>query len=122
MIILNKGMLNNPFEILSKTKINDAYHKYVQEGAKYVIVVIWDLYDLVYRKVFYIWGQGVMGNTEAALHSGIIPGNPDFNGSRRADVYCLPGDTYWRSHSIFGISFIMYLKSNVLSSRTGGSK
>ena len=44
---INNGMLNNPFEILSKTKINDAYHEYVQEGAKYVIVVIWNMYDLV---------------------------------------------------------------------------
>ena len=44
---INNGMFNNPFEILSKTKINDAYHEYVQEGAKYVIVVIWNMYDLV---------------------------------------------------------------------------
>ena len=36
-----------PFEILSKTKINDAYHEYVKEGAKYVIVVICNMYDLV---------------------------------------------------------------------------
>ena len=94
--------------------VNDAYHKYMQEGAKYVIVAIWNLYDLVYRKVFYIWGQGILGNTEATLHSGIIPGNPDFNGSRRADVYCLPSDADWRSYSSFGISFIMYLKSYIL--------
>ena len=33
----------------------------MQEGAKYVIVAIWNLYDLVYRKVFYIWGQGILG-------------------------------------------------------------
>lgn len=42
--------------------VNDAYHKYMQEGAKYVIVAIWNLYDLVYRKVFYIWCQGILGN------------------------------------------------------------
>lgn len=100
-------MLNNPFEILSKTKINDAYHEYVQEGAKYVIVVIWNMYDLVYRKIFYIWGQGILGNTEVALHSGIIPGNLDFNGSCGTDVYCLPSFAHWRNYSTFGISFIM---------------
>lgn len=56
---------------------------------------------------FFIFGiKGILGNTEATLHSGIIPGNPDFNGSWRADVYCLPSDTNWRSYSTFGISFI----------------
>ena len=99
-------MLNNPFEILSKTKINDAYHEYVQEGAKYVIVVIWNMYDLVYRKIFYIWGQGILGNTEISLHGGIISSNPDFNGSWRSDVYCLSITSTWGNYSSFSVSFI----------------
>ena len=41
--------------------VNDAYHKYMQEGAKYVIVAIWNLYDLVYRKVFNIWVRASWG-------------------------------------------------------------
>ena len=31
---INNGMLNNPFEILSKTKINDAYHELEAEYGK----------------------------------------------------------------------------------------
>ena len=45
------------------------------------------MYDLVYRQVFYIWTESILGNLEVALYRGIFPGDINRNGGRRFGLY-----------------------------------
>lgn len=59
------------------------------EGDKYVINFICILHDLVYLQAICILGQSILGDIENTLYSGILPGDLDWNGSRRIALYCI---------------------------------
>ena len=61
------------------------------------------MHDLVCWKILYIWNKGILGNSETALHSGILPGDPDWNDCRWTDVYCISAiDCMWH-HCTYNI-------------------
>ena len=74
---------------------------------KNVIVIIYNLYDLVYRKIFYIWFKSILGNHEITLHSYFLPGDIDWYGYRWTDVHCISIIAHRWHYSIDGITFIM---------------
>lgn len=44
-----------------------------QEGVEDVISIICNLFDLVYRKVFYIWIKSILGDHDIALYGCVLP-------------------------------------------------
>ena len=59
----------------------------VSEGVKNVIVIIYNLYDLVCWKIFYIWCKSILGNLKAALYSCIFPGDFESISFKMYNVY-----------------------------------
>ena len=75
--------------------------------SKNVIIIIYNLYDLVCRKIFCFWVKSILGNYETALYSYFLSGNIDWYGYRWTDVHCFSiVDCRWY-YSIGNITFIM---------------
>ena len=75
--------------------------------SKNVIIIIYNLYDLVCRKIFCFWVKSILGNYETALYSYFLPGDIDWYGCRWTDVHCFSiVDCRWY-YSIGNITFIM---------------
>ena len=79
----------------------------MSEGEKNVIVIIYNLYNLVCWKIFYIWIKSILGNYEITLHSNLLPGDIDRYGYRWTDVHCFSIIDYWWHYSIGDVTFIM---------------
>ena len=76
-------------------------------GVKNVIIIIYNLYDLVCRKIFGFWVKSILGNYETALYSYFLPGDIDWYCCRRTDVHCFSiVDCRWY-YSIGNITCIM---------------
>ena len=74
---------------------------------KNVIIIIYNLYDLVCRKIFCFWVKSILGNYETALYSYFLPSDIDWYGCRWTDVHCFSiVDCRWH-YSIGNITFIM---------------
>lgn len=82
-------------------------YDYIIPGEKNVIVIIYNLYNLVCRKIFCFWVKSILGNYEITLHSYFLPGDIDWHGCRWTDVHCFSIiDCRW--HYSFGdVTFIM---------------
>ena len=81
--------------------------EWVSEGVKNVIVIIYNLYDLVCWKIFCFWVKSILGNYETTLHSYFLPGDIDWYGCRWTDVHCFSiVDCRWH-YSIGDVTFIM---------------
>ena len=79
----------------------------MSEGVKNVIVIIYNLYNLVCWKIFYIWIKSVLGNYETTLYSYFLSGDIDWYGCRWTDVHCFSiVDCRWH-YSIGDVTFIM---------------
>ena len=79
----------------------------MSEGVKNVIVIIYNLYDLVCWKIFCFWVKSILGNYETTLYSYFLPGDIDWYGCRWTDVHCFSiVDCRWY-YSIGNITFIM---------------
>ena len=79
----------------------------MSEGVKNVIVIIYNLYNLVCWKIFYIWIKSVLGSYEITLYSYFLPGDIDRYGYRWTDVHCFSIiDCRWH-YSIGDVTFIM---------------
>ena len=74
---------------------------------KNVIVIIYNLYDLVCWKIFYIWIKSILGNYEITLYSYFLPGYIDRYGCRWTDVHCSSIIDHWWHYSIGDVTFIM---------------
>ena len=77
------------------------------EGVKNVIVIIYNLYNLVCWKIFYIWIKSVLGNYETTLYSYFLSGDIAWYGYRWTDVHCFSIIDYWWHYSIGDVTFIM---------------
>ena len=74
---------------------------------KNVIIIIYNLYDLVCRKIFCFWVKSILGNYETTLYSYFLSGDIDWYGCRWTDVYCFSiVDCRWH-YSIGDVTFIM---------------
>ena len=74
---------------------------------KNVIIIIYNLYDLVCRKIFCFGVKSILGNYETALYSYFLSGNIDWYGYRWTAVHCFSiVDCRWY-YSIGNITFIM---------------
>ena len=78
-----------------------------QEGVEDVISIICNLFDLVYRKIFYIWIKSILGNYEITLYSYFLPSDIDRYGCRWTDVHCISIIDHWWNYSIGGVTFII---------------
>ena len=77
------------------------------EGVKNVIVIIYNLYNLVCWKIFYIWIKSVLGNYETTLYSYFLSGDIDWYGYRWTDVHCFSiVDCRWH-YSIGDVTLII---------------
>ena len=79
----------------------------MSEGVKNVIVIIYNLYNLVCWKIFYIWIKSVLGNYETTLYSYFLSGDIDRYGYRWTDVHCFPIIDHWWHYSIGDVTFII---------------
>ena len=75
--------------------------------SKNVIIIIYNLYDLVCRKIFCFWVKSILGNYETALYSYFLSGDIDWYGYRWTDVHCFPIIDHWWHYSIGDVTFIM---------------
>ena len=74
---------------------------------KNVIVIIYNLYDLVCWKIFCFWVESILGNYETTLHGYFLPSDIDWYGCRWTDVHCFSiVDCRWH-YSVGDITFIM---------------
>ena len=72
-----------------------------------VIIIVYNLYDLVCRKIICFWVKSILGNYEITLHSNLLPGDIDRYGFGWTDVYCFSiVDCRWH-YSIGNLTFIM---------------
>ena len=79
----------------------------MSEGVKNVIVIIYNLYNLVCWKIFCFWVKSVLGNYETTLYSYFLPGDIDRYGCRWTDVHCFSiVDCRWH-YSVGDVTFIM---------------
>ena len=79
----------------------------MSEGVKNVIVIIYNLYNLVCWKIFYIWIKSVLGNYETTLYSYFLSGDIDWYGYRWTDVHCFSiVDCRWH-YSIGDVTLII---------------
>ena len=79
----------------------------MSEGVKNVIVIIYNLYNLVCWKIFCFWVKSILGNYEITLHSYFLPGDIDWYGYRWTDVHCFSiVDCRWH-YSTGDVTFIM---------------
>ena len=68
---------------------------------------MYNLYDLVCRKIFCFWVKSVLGNYETTLHGYFLPSDIDWYGCRWTDVHCFSiVDCRWH-YSIGDVIFIM---------------
>lgn len=74
-----------------------------QKEKNNVNVIIYNLYDLVYRQVFHIWTESILGNLKIPLYHSIFPGDIDRNGSRRFDLYRISNIDHWRNYWAYRI-------------------
>ena len=88
-------------------KKNRKNERHMSEGVKNVIVIIYNLYNLVCWKIFYIWIKSVLGNYETTLYSYFLSGDIDRYGYRWTDVHCFPIIDHWWHYSIGDITFII---------------
>ena len=105
----NKLGIKNISEYLSEKEQKNERHisEWVSEGVKNVIVIIYNLYDLVCWKIFYIWIKSILGNYEITLYSYFLSGDIDWYGYRWTDVHCFSiVDCRWH-YSIGDVTFIM---------------
>ena len=79
----------------------------MSEGVKNVIVIIYNLYNLVCWKIFYIWIKSVLGNYETTLYSYFLSGDIDWYGYRWTDVHCFSIIDYWWHYSTGDVTFII---------------
>ena len=79
----------------------------MSEGVKNVIVIIYNLYNLVCWKIFCFWVKSILGNYETTLHSYFLPGDIDWYGYRWTDVHCFSIIDYWWHYSIGDVTFII---------------
>ena len=75
--------------------------------SKNVIIIIYNLYDLVCRKIFCFWVKSILGNYETALYSYFLSGDIDWYGCRWTDVHCISIIAHRWHYSIGDITFIM---------------
>ena len=68
------------------------------------------MYDLVYRQVFYIWTESILGNLEVALYRGIFPGDINRNGGRRFGLYRISATAHWWDYWTYRIEIINQMK------------
>ena len=66
-----------------------------QKEKKDVISIIYYLYDLVCRKIFYIWLKSILGNHEITLYGYFLSSDIDWNGSRWINVYSFSAIDHW---------------------------
>ena len=52
------------------------------KGVEYIIIIIYNMYDRVYWKIFSIWNKSIMGDFKIALHSSILSDVSNRNGCR----------------------------------------
>ena len=105
----NKLGIKNTSEYLSekeqkkwKTHIRMSFRR-----SKNVIVIIYNLYNLVCWKIFCFWVKSILGNYETTLHSYFLPGDIDWHGCRWTDVHCFSIiDCRWH-YSIGDVTFII---------------
>ena len=70
-----------------------------QEGVEDVISIICNLFDLVYRKILYIWIKSILGDHEIALRGRVLSGDSYRNGCWRNVVYCISSIDYRSDYS-----------------------
>ena len=107
--ISNKLGLKNTSDFISdkQQKMNHSQLDEYQKEKKDVISIIYYLYDLVCWKIFCFWVKSILGNYETTLHSYFLPGDIDWNGGRRINVYSFSiVDCRWH-YSIGDVTFIM---------------
>lgn len=85
-------------------------YKKMEKEKKNVNVIIYNLYDLVYRQVFYIWTESILGNLEVALYRGIFPGDINRNGGRRFGLYRISATAHWWDYWTYRIEIINQMK------------
>ena len=79
----------------------------MSEGVKNVIVIIYNLYNLVCWKIFCFWVKSILGNYETTLHSYFLSGDIDWYGYRWTDVHCFSiVDCRWH-YSIGDVTLII---------------
>ena len=88
-------------------KKNRKNERHMSEGVKNVIVIIYNLYNLVCWKIFCFWVKSILGNYETTLHGYFLPGDIDRYGYRWTDVHCFPIIDHWWHYSIGDITFII---------------
>ena len=79
----------------------------MSEGVKNVIVIIYNLYNLVCWKIFCFWVKSILGNYETTLHGYFLPGDIDRYGCRWTDVHCFSIIDHWWHYSTGDVTFIM---------------
>ena len=72
----------------------------MSEGVKNVIVIIYNLYNLVCWKIFCFWVKSILGNYETTLYSYFLSGDIDWYGYRWTDVHCFSIVDHWWHYSI----------------------
>ena len=81
-------------------------YDYIIPGEKNVIVIIYNLYDLVCWKIFYIWLKSILGNHEITLYDYFLSSDIDWNGSRRINVYSFSTIDHWWDYRTCNVTFI----------------
>ena len=88
-------------------KKNRKNERHMSEGVKNVIVIIYNLYNLVCWKIFCFWVKSILGNYETTLHGYFLPGDIDWYGYRWTDVHCFSIIDHWWHYSIGDVTFII---------------
>ena len=101
----NKLGIKNTSEYLAEKEQKNERH--MSEGVKNVIVIIYNLYNLVCWKIFCFWVKSILGNYETTLYSYFLSGDIDWYGYRWTDVHCFSIIDYWWHYSIGDVTFIM---------------
>ena len=87
-------------------KMNRSQLDECQKEKKDVISIIYYLYDLVFRKIFYIWLKSILGNHEITLHSYFLSHDIDRDGSMRVNIYSLSAVDHWWDYRTFNFTYI----------------
>ena len=77
-----------------------------QKEKKDVISIIYYLYDLVCRKIFYIWLKSILGNPEITLYGYFLSGDIDWTGGTRINVYSFSAIDHWWDYRTCNVTFI----------------
>ena len=101
------GVKNTSDFISDKQRKNESLTiGWVLEGEKDVISIIYDLYDLVCWKNFYIWLKSILGNHEITLYGYFLSSDINWNGDRRINVYSFSAIDHWWDYRTCNITFI----------------